>query len=140
MTKNIIQGQFSRRGFLTASSIAEGALGLSSLGLSARAFAQNTSLPDLTLGVATYRGQGSYFAGEAGIANTHYKADYAEFAGGNLIVEALACGNPGLSRHNPLQRHSRDVLCSRVHTPQNDAVLQGVGNAMFAQRQQRERP
>ena len=35
----------------------------------------------------------------------------------------------------PLQRHYRDVLCSRVHTPQNDAVLQGVGKAVFAQRQ-----
>lgn len=50
-----------------------------------------------------------------------------------LAIEAS--GNPGLSRHNPLQRHYRDVLCSRVHTPQNDAVLQGVGKAVFAQRQ-----
>src|SRR5471030_88863 len=55
-----------------------------------------------------------------------------------LAIEAS--GNPGLSRHNPLQRHYRDVLCSRVHTPQNDAVLQGVGKAVFAQRQQKERP
>ncbi len=50
-----------------------------------------------------------------------------------LAIEAS--GNPGLSRLNPLQRHYRDVLCSRVHTPQNDAVLQGVGKAVFAQRQ-----
>ncbi|RON19307.1 acyl-CoA dehydrogenase family protein [Pseudomonas frederiksbergensis] len=55
-----------------------------------------------------------------------------------LAIEAS--GNPGLSRHNPLQRHYRDVLCSRVHTPQNDAVLQGVGKAVFAQRLQKERP
>jgi alkylation response protein AidB-like acyl-CoA dehydrogenase len=55
-----------------------------------------------------------------------------------LAIEAA--GNPGLSRTNPLQRHYRDVLCSRVHTPQNDAVLQGVGKAVFAQRQQKERP
>jgi alkylation response protein AidB-like acyl-CoA dehydrogenase len=55
-----------------------------------------------------------------------------------LAIEAS--GNPGLSRTNPLQRHYRDVLCSRVHTPQNDAVLQGVGKAVFAQRQQKERP
>ena len=55
-----------------------------------------------------------------------------------LAIEAS--GNPGLSRNNPLQRHYRDVLCSRVHTPQNDAVLQGVGKAVFAQRQQKERP
>jgi alkylation response protein AidB-like acyl-CoA dehydrogenase len=53
-----------------------------------------------------------------------------------LAIEAS--GNPGLSRHNPLQRHYRDVLCSRIHTPQNDAVLQGVGKAVFAQRQQKE--
>lgn len=55
-----------------------------------------------------------------------------------LAIEAS--GNPGLSRHNPLQRHYRDVLCSRVHTPQNDAILQGVGKAVFAQRQLKERP
>lgn len=55
-----------------------------------------------------------------------------------LAIEAS--GNPGLSRHNPLQRHYRDVLCSRVHTPQNDAILQGVGKAVFAQRQIKERP
>lgn len=55
-----------------------------------------------------------------------------------LAIEAS--GNPGLSRQNPLQRHYRDVLCSRVHTPQNDAVLQGVGKAVFTQRQQKERP
>lgn len=55
-----------------------------------------------------------------------------------LAIEAS--GNPGLSRNNPLQRHYRDVLCSRVHTPQNDAVLQGVGKAVFTQRQQKERP
>ncbi|CAD5201485.1 acyl-CoA dehydrogenase family protein [Pseudomonas sp. FEN] len=55
-----------------------------------------------------------------------------------LAIEAS--GNPGLSRHNPLQRHYRDVLCSRVHTPQNDTVLQGVGKAVFTQRQQKEYP
>ncbi|RON52120.1 acyl-CoA dehydrogenase family protein [Pseudomonas frederiksbergensis] len=53
-----------------------------------------------------------------------------------LAIEAS--GNPGLSRNNPLQRHYRDVLCSRVHTPQNDAVLQGVGKAVFAQRPQKD--
>lgn len=36
-------------------------------------------------------------------------------------------GNAGLSRTNPLERHYRDVLCSRVHTPQNDSVLLGAG-------------
>jgi alkylation response protein AidB-like acyl-CoA dehydrogenase len=36
-------------------------------------------------------------------------------------------GNPGLSRHNPLERHYRDVLCSRIHTPQNDFILTAAG-------------
>ncbi|RMQ45427.1 Acyl-CoA dehydrogenase, short-chain specific [Pseudomonas cichorii] len=49
-----------------------------------------------------------------------------------LAIEAA--GNPGLSRSNPLQRHYRNVLCGRVHTPQNDVILQGVGKAVFAAR------
>lgn len=36
-------------------------------------------------------------------------------------------GNHGLSRNNPLERHYRDVLCSRIHTPQNDAILTAAG-------------
>jgi alkylation response protein AidB-like acyl-CoA dehydrogenase len=37
-----------------------------------------------------------------------------------------------LSRDNPLERHYRDVLCARIHTPQNDSVLQGAGRTGFA--------
>jgi alkylation response protein AidB-like acyl-CoA dehydrogenase len=49
------------------------------------------------------------------------------------VEKAIAAtGNPGLSRHNPLQRHYRDVLCGRVHTPQSDMVLMGAGKAAFA--------
>ncbi|KPC55020.1 acyl-CoA dehydrogenase family protein [Amantichitinum ursilacus] len=55
---------------------------------------------------------------------------------GNAIaaVQKIAelTGNPGLSRHNPLERHLRDVLCSRIHTPQNDAILTTAGKAAFA--------
>lgn len=40
-------------------------------------------------------------------------------------------GNPGLSRHNPLERHLRNVLCSRIHTPQNDAILIQAGQGAF---------
>jgi alkylation response protein AidB-like acyl-CoA dehydrogenase len=40
-------------------------------------------------------------------------------------------GNPGLSRANPLERHHRDVLCSRVHSPQNDTLLAAAGRAAF---------
>ena len=36
-------------------------------------------------------------------------------------------GNPGLTRANPLERHLRDVLCARVHSPQSDMVLGNAG-------------
>lgn len=36
-------------------------------------------------------------------------------------------GNHGLSRAHPLQRHHRDVLCGRVHTPQDDSALVAAG-------------
>ncbi|HEX2012354.1 MAG TPA: acyl-CoA dehydrogenase family protein, partial [Roseateles sp.] len=38
-------------------------------------------------------------------------------------------GNHGLARQNPLERHYRDVLCSRIHTPQDDSVLGAAGLA-----------
>ena len=38
-------------------------------------------------------------------------------------------GNPGLSRKNPIERHYRDVLCSRIHTPQDDVIVLGAGRA-----------
>jgi alkylation response protein AidB-like acyl-CoA dehydrogenase len=40
-------------------------------------------------------------------------------------------GNHGLTRRNPLERHHRDVLCSRIHTPQNDSILVGAGRLAF---------
>lgn len=46
------------------------------------------------------------------------------------VEEAVALvGNNGLTRANPLQRHLRDVLCARVHTPQDDSVLATAGRA-----------
>lgn len=46
------------------------------------------------------------------------------------VEQAVALiGNHGLTRTNPLQRHYRDVLCSRVHTPQDDSVLTTTGRA-----------
>lgn len=38
-------------------------------------------------------------------------------------------GNPGLSRQNELERHYRDALCGRVHTPQADMVTAAAGKA-----------
>lgn len=42
-------------------------------------------------------------------------------------------GNPGISRNNPLERHYRDVLCSRIHSPQADTVLVAAGKAGLGQ-------
>lgn len=38
-------------------------------------------------------------------------------------------GNAGLTRHHPVQRHLRDALCSRIHSPQDDTILTGAGRA-----------
>lgn len=38
-----------------------------------------------------------------------------------------AIGNPGLSQDNPLERHYRNVLCGRVHTPQGDSAFLAAG-------------
>jgi alkylation response protein AidB-like acyl-CoA dehydrogenase len=42
-------------------------------------------------------------------------------------------GNPGLSRKHPLERHYRDVLCSRIHSPQTDTILVASGRAALGQ-------
>ena len=48
----------------------------------------------------------------------------------SIIEDALSLtGNHGLSRANPLERHYRDVLCGRVHTPQDDATRLGLGRS-----------
>ena len=64
-------------------------------------------------------------------------AGVAKVIATRLLIEAVEqavalAGNPGLTRANPLQRHYRDVLCSRVHTPQDDAVLAGLGRSVLA--------
>ena len=41
---------------------------------------------------------------------------------------------PGLLRHNPLERHLRNVLHGRIHTPQDDTILTATGRAAFAAR------
>ncbi|WP_128927188.1 acyl-CoA dehydrogenase family protein [Bradyrhizobium guangxiense] len=47
-----------------------------------------------------------------------------------VVEDALSLtGNHGLSRINPLERHYRDVLCGRVHTPQDDSTRIGLGRA-----------
>ncbi len=47
-----------------------------------------------------------------------------------IVEEALLLsGNHGLSRSNPLERHHRDVLCGRVHAPQDDSTRIALGLA-----------
>ncbi|WP_040577321.1 acyl-CoA dehydrogenase family protein [Methylopila sp. M107] len=51
-------------------------------------------------------------------------------------VEAAvaAAGNPALARKNPLERHLRDVLAARIHTPQADLSRATAGRAAIARR------
>ena len=49
-----------------------------------------------------------------------------------VVQKAVALiGNPGLTRAHPLERHLRDVLCARVHSPQSDSVLKAAGISAF---------
>jgi alkylation response protein AidB-like acyl-CoA dehydrogenase len=48
----------------------------------------------------------------------------------DAVERAVALiGNNALTRRNPLQRHLRDVLCARVHTPQDDSILAALGQS-----------
>ena len=56
----------------------------------------------------------------------------AKYVATNNAVKAVdialsLIGNPGLSRTNPLERHHRDVLCGRIHMPQDDMILLTTG-------------
>ena len=49
-----------------------------------------------------------------------------------VVEDALSLtGNHGLARANPLERHYRDVLCGRVHTPQDDATRVTAGRLVL---------
>jgi alkylation response protein AidB-like acyl-CoA dehydrogenase len=53
------------------------------------------------------------------------------------VEQAVALvGNNGLTRDNPLQRHYRDVLCARVHTPQDDSIVATAGRAALGVKRQ----
>jgi alkylation response protein AidB-like acyl-CoA dehydrogenase len=60
------------------------------------------------------------------------KASLVKFVATNNAIHAVdialaLIGNPGLSRSNPLERHHRDVLCSRIHSPQDDMITLAAG-------------
>jgi len=58
-----------------------------------------------------------------------FKTTIAENAVRAVEQALTLTGNHGLSRHNSLERHWRDVMCARVHTPQADAVYLAAGRA-----------
>lgn len=67
-------------------------------------------------------------AGERGDADAGLiKYTVTENAIAAVGKAVAAIGNPALSQDNPLERHYRDVLCGRIHTPQGDSALGGAG-------------
>jgi alkylation response protein AidB-like acyl-CoA dehydrogenase len=48
---------------------------------------------------------------------------------GAVELAVALTGNNGLTRRYPLERHYRDVLCSRVHAPQDDSILLAAGRS-----------
>jgi alkylation response protein AidB-like acyl-CoA dehydrogenase len=88
--------------------------------------AELTAAEDLVAGLAARQD-----GGEPGIAPRAAAAKLvATRAAIGAVEQAVALvGNNGLTRANPLERHLRDVLCARVHTPQDDAVAAALGAA-----------
>ena len=86
--------------------------------------AQLVQAEELALGVARRFDDHDPRALErAGLA----KALIARSAIAAVQAAVAAIGNPGLTRNNALERHLRDVQCSRVHPPQEDIILLGAG-------------
>ncbi|MGD0678101.1 MAG: acyl-CoA dehydrogenase family protein [Polyangiaceae bacterium] len=73
---------------------------------------------------------------EAGAPSTGVEANLVKHTVTANAIRAVELGleltgNPGLSRHHPLERHYRDVLCGRIHSPQSDTILVAAGRAAF---------
>lgn len=79
----------ARRRFLTSSGLALLAGGLGAWGTAWAA----PQLASTLLRIGSYKGDDSYYFTEAGVEKLPYKSALAEFAAGNLIVEALAAGS-----------------------------------------------
>jgi len=74
---------------------------------------------------------------DAGDPTAAERAGIAKLAGTRAAIAAVEqavalVGNNGLTRKYPLERHYRDVLCARVHTPQDDSILAAAGQAALA--------
>ena len=76
-----------------------------------------------------------YDAGDSPSATAVNNIKYVATANAIRAVEIglELTGNPGLSRANPLERHYRDMLCSRIHSPQTDTILVAAGRAVLGQ-------
>ncbi|MGW0036135.1 acyl-CoA dehydrogenase family protein [Gordonia sp. NPDC003376] len=59
------------------------------------------------------------------------KVAIARAAVGAVETAVAALGNAALTRHNPFERHLRDVLCVRVHPPQEDTALVAAGRRVL---------
>lgn len=73
-------------------------------------------------------------AADAGDPPSATEANNIKFVTTSNAIRAVEIGlqltgNPGLTRRNPLERHYRDVLCSRIHSPQDDTILVAAGRA-----------
>jgi alkylation response protein AidB-like acyl-CoA dehydrogenase len=73
---------------------------------------------------------------EAGDTDVLPQLSVVKVAIARSVVSAVqtavaALGNPALSRHHPLERHLRDVLCVRVHPPQEDTALAAAGRRVL---------
>jgi alkylation response protein AidB-like acyl-CoA dehydrogenase len=88
-----------------------------------------TAAGDLVEGLAVRADAGDQAAAaHAGIA----KLTATRAAIGSVEQAVALIGNNALTRRNPLERHLRDVLCARVHTPQDDSITTAAGRGAFA--------
>lgn len=65
---------------------------------------------------------------DEGDAAAFARAPFAKLLATRNAVTAVqtavaALGNPALTHHHPIERHLRDVLCCRIHPPQDDMAL-----------------
>jgi alkylation response protein AidB-like acyl-CoA dehydrogenase len=92
---------------------------------------------DLQIATAETLLYGSLLRIEAGDESILPQLSVIKIAIGRAVVAATqvavaTLGNPGLTRHNSLERHLRNALCVRVHPPQEDAALLAAGRRVLA--------
>jgi alkylation response protein AidB-like acyl-CoA dehydrogenase len=81
---------------------------------------------DLVYGLAARLDQGEQVP-PARTLGARVLANRQSHAAVTLALRLL--GNPGLSQHNPLERHFRDIQSAAVHAPQEDVALLTIGRS-----------